>query len=78
MYLINPVTYKKKVTKMGYSLFLMGDFFFFFPFGVCVYLIFSFLLAFTFFFHFTIYYFLLLPIPKQYLITDGKSVRSVL
>lgn len=77
MYLINPVIYKK-VTKMGYSLFLMGDFFFFFPFGVCVYLIFSFLLAFTFFFHFTIYYFLLLPIPKQYLITDGKSVQSVL
>lgn len=77
MYLINPVTYKKKVTKMGYSLFLMGDFFFFLL-GECVYLIFSFLLAFTFFFHFTIYYFLLLPIPKQYLITDGKSVRSVL
>lgn len=78
MYLINLVTYKKKVTKMGYSLFLMGDFFFGGGGrGVCLsYLFLS--SCIYFFFHFTIYIFLLLPIPKQYLITDGKSVWSVL
>lgn len=66
-HLINPFKYNKKVTEMGYSL-LIGD-------SLFVYRIFFFLLAFLFY-HFTLYHFLL-PIPKQYLITDDKSVWSV-